>query len=72
MDRRIWIVVGFLVLAVLGFCFVFYEFLTNGSVMSGSVVGVRVDNEVFRISDFGSENIEINSTEVKNGEGGSR
>jgi len=65
-----WIVIGgILVLVALGFLFFSG---VNGNVINGGVVGVKMENEIFRISDFGSGNVELNSTEVKNGEGGSR
>ena len=62
-----WIVIAcILVLVALGFSF--FSRITE-NIINGGVVGVKIENEVFRISDFGSENVEVNSTEVKNGEG---
>lgn len=54
-KKNILIVVGILVLVILGFLF-----LSNvtGNVITGNVVGggVAVENEYFRISDFGYYN----------------
>lgn len=53
MDRRILIGIGILALVCLGF--LFFSTMT-GNVITGSAVGeMVVDDEYFRISDFGGE-----------------
>ena len=68
MDRRLVIGIGILILVSLGFLFV-----TNmtGNVITGSIATDEVvENEVFRISEFGNE---LNGKEViEYGESGSR
>ncbi len=76
MDRRIWIVIGVLVLVGLGFAF--FSTMTGGVIsdgfLTGAVVGnveeMKIESESFRISDFG--NSELNEEEVEDVEGGSR
>ncbi|MBS3087204.1 hypothetical protein J4226_01285 [Candidatus Pacearchaeota archaeon] len=61
-----WIIaIGILILVALGFLFIFNM---TGNVITGAITGkptMVVQNEVFRISEFGNK--ELNN-EVKNGE----
>ena len=53
MDKRFWIIVG--ILALVGLGFMFMSTIT-GNVITGSVVApMRIDNEYYRISDFGED-----------------
>lgn len=68
MDRRILIGIGILVLVVLGFMLVsnMTGNVITGGMITGAVVGsveeMKVEGESFRISDFGSD--EVNDMEA--------